>query len=74
MDMALLRDYLLEAFPNPDREGCPIEQKIKALAERRLPLNDPAMLHIATCSECYAEYRQFRLDIAEAAYPSGTNS
>ena len=60
-----MRDYLLEAFPNPKRNGCPDEQTIQALAERRLPLRDPAMLHIASCSECYAEYRERRLDMEE---------
>ena len=67
MDMDdLLRDYLLKAFPNPERKGCPDEGTLKALAERRLPLNDPAMLHTASCSECYTEYRNFRMDLAEA--------
>jgi len=60
-----MKDYLLKAFPNPERRGCPDEQTIKALAERRLSLNDPAMLHIASCSECYAEYRNYRLDKEE---------
>ena len=60
-----MREYLLEAFPNPKRKGCPEEQTIKALAERRLPLSNPAMLHVASCSECYAEYRERRLDMEE---------
>jgi hypothetical protein len=60
-----MKDYLLKAFPNPERKGCPDEETIKALAERRVSLNDPAMLHIASCSECYAEYRNYRLDKEE---------
>lgn len=60
-----MREYLLTAFPNPERKGCPDEEAIKALAERRASLSDPAMLHIASCSECYGEYRNYRLDMEE---------
>ena len=60
-----MKDYLLKAFPNPERRGCPDEETTKALAERRVSLDDPAMLHIASCSECYAEYRNYRLDKEE---------
>ena len=52
----------MEAFPNPERKGCPGENTIKALAEDRLPADDPARVHLGSCSECYAEYRHYRLD------------
>lgn len=74
MDLDLLKNYLLKAFPNPEREGCPDEETVKALAERRLPLNQPAMLHIASCSECYAEYRHIRMDRVEAVRASNMNN
>jgi hypothetical protein len=61
-----MNDFLLEAFPNPERKGCPDESTLKALAENRLPLEDPAGLHLASCSECYGEYRHYRLDWKEA--------
>lgn len=61
-----MNDFLLEAFPNPERKGCPDESTLKALAENRLPLDDPAGLHVGSCSECYAEYRHYRLDWKEA--------
>src|ERR1700731_2838233 len=57
-----MNDFLLEAFPNPERKGCPDEGTLKALAENRLRLDDPAGLHVGSCSECYAEYRHYRLD------------
>jgi len=56
-----IKDYFLEANPNPERVGCPDEATIKALAEDRLPVRHPARLHMAACSECFAEYRGFRL-------------
>jgi hypothetical protein len=55
-----IKDYFLEANPNPERVGCPDEATIKALAEDRLPVRHPARLHMAACSECFAEYRGFR--------------
>jgi hypothetical protein len=58
----LMKDFFLEANPNPDRVGCPDEQTIRALAEDRLPPGNPALLHLASCSECFAEYRGFRGD------------
>jgi len=62
----LLKDFLLEAFPNPERKGCPDEQTLKALAEGRLEVDHPAALHVGSCSECYSEYRNYHQDWKEA--------
>jgi hypothetical protein len=58
----LMKDFFLEANPNPERIGCPEERTLRALAEDRLPAADPARLHLASCSECFAEFRGFRGD------------
>ncbi|RRA50376.1 hypothetical protein [Acidipila sp. EB88] len=58
--MDLIRDYFLDAHPNPDRIGCPDEKTLNDLAEDRLPLEHPARLHLASCSECVAEYLGYR--------------
>lgn len=58
----IVRQFFLEENPNPERVGCPTEETLRAAAENRLPLNDPARLHMADCSECFAEYRGYRLD------------
>ena len=63
--MDFIKDYFLEANPNPERVGCPGEATIKALAEDRLPVSHPARLHMAACSECFAEYRGFRFNWME---------
>jgi hypothetical protein len=71
----LLNDFLLEAFPNPEREGCPDEKTLRAFAEDRLPAGSPILRHVASCSECYAEYRHYRQDWKElsgASAHSGT--
>jgi len=62
----LLNDFLLEAFPNPERKGCPDEKTLRAFAEDRLPPGDPTLQHVASCSECYAEYRHYWMDWKEA--------
>ena len=66
----------MTAFPNPRREGCPDEHILKALAERRLALSDPALVHVASCSPCVEEYLDYCQDwlelggkIAEASQP-----
>jgi len=68
--MDLLKEFLLEAFPNPDREGCPDEETLIALAENRLPPAHPARLHLGSCSECYAEYRGCCLELQEKNNPT----
>jgi hypothetical protein len=60
-----MKEFLLEAFPNPERKGCPDENTIRALAEDRLPAKTPARIHLGSCSECYAEYRHYRQDWEE---------
>jgi len=57
-----MKDFLLEAFPNPERKGCPEDETLKALADDRLPANDPVRLHLGSCSECFAEYRGYRME------------
>lgn len=64
--MDLIREYFLEAHPNPERIGCPDEDTLKALAEDRLPPEHPARLHLASCSECVAEYLGYRDEWKEA--------
>lgn len=66
MNPDLMKDFLLETFPNPERKGCPDDKTIEALAEDKLPPDHPARLHVGSCSECYAEYRHFRQDWEEA--------
>ena len=67
MDSELLNEFLLVASPNPERIGCPDEGTLKALAEGRLPVSDPSGLHVGSCSECYAEYRHYHLDLQESS-------
>ena len=67
MNRELMKDFLRETFPNPERKGCPEEDVLQALAEDRISPNDPALLHVGSCSECYAEYLHLRQDVQEAS-------
>lgn len=61
----LLEQFFLEAFPNPDRIGCPDEDAFEVLAENGPGPDDPVLHHVASCSECYREYRHYRREHAE---------
>lgn len=60
--MKPIRQFFLEANPNPQREGCPDEKSLRDIAENRLPPDHPARLHLASCSPCFAEFRSFRAE------------
>jgi hypothetical protein len=68
--MDLLKEFFSEAFPNPDRVDCPDEETLMALAEKRLPPAHPALLHLGSCSECYAEYRACCVELQEKINPT----
>lgn len=60
-----LKAYFLEANPNPERIDCPPESVVQAAAENRVGAEHPVRLHLASCSECYAEFRGYKLDWEE---------
>jgi hypothetical protein len=64
--MDLIRQFFLEAFPNPQRIDCPGEEIIMALAGEELPPDHPACLHVASCSECFAEFTGCILELKKS--------
>lgn len=60
--VALGRKYARTGFPNPNREGCPNQSSLRAIANRdkRLTLADLPASHIVSCSPCFREYERFR--------------
>ena len=48
------------ANENPTRTGCPPHDVLIALAEKRVPIGDPAYEHLAKCSPCYREFRRLQ--------------
>lgn len=60
--VALGRKYSKTGFPNPNREGCPSQSSLRAMAygDPRLTLRDLPASHIVRCSPCFQEYTYFR--------------
>ena len=72
MNRELIKDFLRESFPNPERKGCPDEDVLQALAEDQIAPNDPALIHVGSCSECYREYLHLRRELEEARFERNT--
>src|SRR5215469_11986119 len=50
------RSYLREAFPNPERVGCPAEEELRKLVETPLKADVSITEHLSCCSPCYWQY------------------
>src|SRR5215467_10049496 len=50
------RSYLSEAFPNPDREGCPPDAALRSLAFNSTESNPAITEHLASSSPCFRRY------------------
>jgi hypothetical protein len=62
-------------FPNPDRAGCPDNKTLRAIAFRKIGIEQVKdwSEHLATCTPCFHEYTEFRKQVEwrrEAAYLS----
>ena len=66
-----LDEVLGRANPNPERIGCPPRETLVALAQRALPMEDPAYQHLLKCSPCYREVRALQ---ASAIAPTPVSS
>src|SRR5882672_6098998 len=50
------RSYLPEAFPNPDRQGCPPDAALRSLAFNPNESEPTVTEHLAVCSPCFRRY------------------
>src|SRR6266851_122552 len=50
------RSYLSDAFPNPDRQGCPPDVALQSLAVNPSASDAAITEHIANCSPCFRRY------------------
>ncbi len=53
------RSYLSEAFPNPDRQGCPPDASLRSLAFNPTQSEHTVTEHLAVCSPCFRRYSEF---------------
>ena len=51
------KSYLSEAFPNPQRIGCPPDSDLQSMAEHPVEARDAkASEHLTCCSPCFKRY------------------
>jgi hypothetical protein len=51
----LLQDFTLEAYPNPEREGCPGSPALREMAALPTPAAHTLFAHVSKCSPCLRE-------------------
>ena len=54
--LAFARSHLSEAFPNPERTGCPPDDALRSLAIEPLHADESVSEHLACCSPCFNAY------------------
>ncbi len=52
------KSYLSEAFPNPERQGCPADAELRRLAEKPREADPAVSEHISFCSPCFVRYME----------------
>jgi hypothetical protein len=52
------QSYLSEAFPNPDRQGCPPDAALRSLALSPTESEPTVTEHLAACSPCFRRYAE----------------
>lgn len=57
------RTYLSEAFPNPDRAGCPPDSALRSLAFSPRESDPTITEHIGTCSPCFRRYSELLAEL-----------
>ena len=54
--LSFSRSYLSEAFPNPQRNGCPADSDLRQMAEHPKESDAPISQHLTCCSPCFNRY------------------
>src|SRR6266403_2993469 len=57
------RTYLSEAFPNPDRQGCPSDAALRSLAFNPTEGQPAVTEHLAACSPCFRRYGELLAEL-----------
>ena len=57
------RSYLSEAFPNPDRQGCPSDSSLRSLAFNPSQGEPGVNEHLAACSPCFKRYGELLAEL-----------
>jgi hypothetical protein len=54
--LVFTRSYLSDAFPNPERTGCPPDDALRLMAIRPLGSDESVSEHLTCCSPCFNAY------------------
>src|SRR5215470_18084076 len=57
------RSYLSEAFPNPDRTGCPPDAALRSLVFNPRESQSGVTEHLASCSPCFRRYGELLAEL-----------
>src|SRR6266513_1354272 len=57
------RNYLSNAFPNPDRQGCPPDAALRSLAFKPKESQPAVTEHLAACSPCFRRYGELLAEL-----------
>jgi hypothetical protein len=61
--LVLARSYLSNAFPNPERAGCPSDDALRLMAIRPVDSNASLSEHLMCCSPCFNAYLGHLADV-----------
>ena len=64
--LGFAKSYLSEAFPNPQRVGCPLDSDLQHMAERPVEARDANVSeHLTCCSPCFKRYMEILADLRQ---------
>ena len=62
--LGFAKSYLSEAFPNPQRIGCPPDSDLQCMAEHPVEERDTTVSeHLTCCSPCFNRYMEILADL-----------
>ncbi len=59
------RRYLSEAFPNPQRMGCPTQRELRLMALQPQRTNESVSDHLTFCSPCFNRYMDLLAELRQ---------
>ncbi len=64
--LTFARSYLSEAFPNPQRIGCPPDSDLQRMAEHPVEARDAEVSeHLTCCSPCCKRFMEILADLRQ---------
>ena len=70
--LRLARKHLSEHFPNPERLGCPPEEKLRVLGADPRHVEEWVVDHLSFCSPCYRAYSRILQQLRSRRSPGKT--